>query len=668
MALNVVITKGRDLVNGPDHFSVNLEKLQLLNVRDKNILTTLIVSKGYLQSADPLKLFYHRKSKKSKKYVRLETEEDFRILSRSLKVKNTVHLQVEDDTAYHSVPGVEVQRNSVDLGSIDFGKMANALVEAAIEHFKEIIQELSTSKQHTHMTSDTSCGEYSKISHEAASCDRCSPTAYKPIVGVRYRCLQCVDFDLCGECEANVQRSKERVGEHEHDHTMVKIIRPEGRFDIPRLREPCTLDMSVNHFEPHEISIIKNFLESPVSRDVIMNYRKLLEDSTRYQELVSAIKCGADEEPEIRHAKLLSLLSRVPLEEATKTTASGDVHFSKKDFASNTSLLTVTLANSTSEPVGGGDLEFRFTSALRPPESFWVKNTAVILPGRTKRFNLPSLPPGFDNQSDVHLTVFADSCKIMENPFNLKSSPTFELEKSTSGADVPSDKMSKSKDSLLLRAKLSPISSNMSLVQISNHLTEIIDCNDILLKVVNCFGKTVCETLVHKLHEIRPGRAAKFNIPLSSGHMKYPFELSFTNKELTAVWQLNQKRLVGDFALSSDRQQIILVQDPSDLWASDKIYSNLRRGLESNSASEASSATSLVILPNVPKETLDDSKSSASEFEDAATSLMDSNQARQVEDLSDYDIISIDDEAAEDDELNQITSDFEVLSTVTSQL
>lgn len=50
--------------------------------------------------------------------------------------------------------------------------------------------------------------------HEFVRCDGCSK---KPIVGIRYKCAVCHDFDFCEECEAK----------DNHPHPFLKIRRPE---------------------------------------------------------------------------------------------------------------------------------------------------------------------------------------------------------------------------------------------------------------------------------------------------------------------------------------------------------------------------------------------------------------------------------------------------------
>jgi len=51
--------------------------------------------------------------------------------------------------------------------------------------------------------------------HPGVTCDGCE----KPVVGFRYKCVQCPDYDLCERCEAK------RI---HPEHNMMRIAAPEG--------------------------------------------------------------------------------------------------------------------------------------------------------------------------------------------------------------------------------------------------------------------------------------------------------------------------------------------------------------------------------------------------------------------------------------------------------
>merc|ERR1712032_109039 len=57
----------------------------------------------------------------------------------------------------------------------------------------------------------------SQVVHPAY-CDKCQEN----IVGIRYKCIQCADYDLCVSCEA--QQAQEPF--HNHDHIFAKVYKP----------------------------------------------------------------------------------------------------------------------------------------------------------------------------------------------------------------------------------------------------------------------------------------------------------------------------------------------------------------------------------------------------------------------------------------------------------
>jgi len=54
--------------------------------------------------------------------------------------------------------------------------------------------------------------------HLGVTCDGCS---VYPIVGIRYKCSKCPDFDFCEKCEATL----------EHPHDFIKIKKPRSWGD-----------------------------------------------------------------------------------------------------------------------------------------------------------------------------------------------------------------------------------------------------------------------------------------------------------------------------------------------------------------------------------------------------------------------------------------------------
>mmetsp|Transcript_4711 Transcript_4711/g.7001 ORF Transcript_4711/g.7001 Transcript_4711/m.7001 type:complete len:291 (-) Transcript_4711:15-887(-) len=61
-----------------------------------------------------------------------------------------------------------------------------------------------------------------------AVCDNCN----QPIVGIRYKCLQCPDFDFCEVCEGPESG-------HDESHVFAKLCRPDQSIPAPKQKPRC---------------------------------------------------------------------------------------------------------------------------------------------------------------------------------------------------------------------------------------------------------------------------------------------------------------------------------------------------------------------------------------------------------------------------------------------
>ena len=69
--------------------------------------------------------------------------------------------------------------------------------------------------------------ENGKPIHFGIICDGCNKN---PIVGCRYKCAVCKDFDYCEECEKKYNET--------HQHPFIKIYKPQMQF----AKIECTFD------------------------------------------------------------------------------------------------------------------------------------------------------------------------------------------------------------------------------------------------------------------------------------------------------------------------------------------------------------------------------------------------------------------------------------------
>lgn len=100
----------------------------------------------------------------------------------------------------------------------------------------EIIRE-EMSNYLPYLLKDQQNKEESKVVHENVSCDSCG---MKPIVGTRYKCTICKDFDFCMKCENTVK----------HEHVFFKIrdtlktpttILAAYHVEGPAMKNPCVV-------------------------------------------------------------------------------------------------------------------------------------------------------------------------------------------------------------------------------------------------------------------------------------------------------------------------------------------------------------------------------------------------------------------------------------------
>ena len=105
---------------------------------------------------------------------------------------------------------------------------------------KETIQENTEDMEYVQVAhqQDPASNVATVVSHTGVTCDACQMS---PIVGVRYKCVQCDNFDLCSECE-----SKSNGQYHPVAHSVLKMRVPYGVVCNCTLRaQSCESESSV---------------------------------------------------------------------------------------------------------------------------------------------------------------------------------------------------------------------------------------------------------------------------------------------------------------------------------------------------------------------------------------------------------------------------------------
>ncbi|XP_046546252.1 next to BRCA1 gene 1 protein-like [Haliotis rubra] len=105
--------------------------------------------------------------------------------------------------------------------------------------------------------------------HEKILCDKCQKT----IIGPRYKCGNCPNFDLCEECES-------KPGIHDQDHVFIKLRRPcldaglkDGR-KVPLLKHLLYADNTERHTEEHDRLRARKVAEKLARRQEKMKKRE----------------------------------------------------------------------------------------------------------------------------------------------------------------------------------------------------------------------------------------------------------------------------------------------------------------------------------------------------------------------------------------------------------
>ena len=197
---------------------INVFNKNNIAVKEKEMKINEIRKKLNLPQLKEKKLKKIKKEKKEiKKEIKKEVKKEVKKVTKKEEEKkkdfisiNQVNEYVQNLTKKLS-DFVNEQKKNIDLKDIP----QNAMKE--IELWKNIIVE-GTKKYSEKVLENLKKINFEKkeqVVHEKYICDGCKMS---PIVGIRYKCAVCPNFDFCEKCEAKMGES--------HNHPFVKYIKP----------------------------------------------------------------------------------------------------------------------------------------------------------------------------------------------------------------------------------------------------------------------------------------------------------------------------------------------------------------------------------------------------------------------------------------------------------
>lgn len=446
--IKVAITKantGSD--STPVEKTVYARRDSFTKIKSKAALTAYLSKElpDYI-SSDASYLAFTRKSKKYKDFISLDSEDDFKSLARSLKVKNHVKLNVVDSSPIASDADDSTRKRKST--TIDFGALGDALIEVAFEHFKEMFGDLSNGapfkKGTSSVASDNSdCPSYNTATKDEASlpvhsnicCDICHPDDFVPLRGVRYSCLVCPNFDLCSSCESRQLADKSSFGSHSYLHPMAKIIHPSSSFvrggawgsTIPQTND-IVYDIPLENCNLATKERLEELLKLKGFEGFVNDVDRYISDSEKYQKLCTMMEIE-DEDEEVQFLVLMSILehamdedkkeqdSDVPQSEPVtsdndsvafpQNNIEGEVIVRPKKFGEISRIISLQLTNNTNQTIEGGELKFEFFNS-KQTETVVVRNASAIKPGRIRYYNLGRLAEEFERINGMQLRIVTE--------------------------------------------------------------------------------------------------------------------------------------------------------------------------------------------------------------------------------------------------------------------
>lgn len=643
-----------------------IDQTTLMEYSDKKSLVAYLCSKIGAQYSPSIKL--KRKSKKGKGYVLLETEEDFKALCRSLKVKNHVRLLMIDTSSEWST--LFFNGLNKDRKVIDFSAVSDTLFEAISSNFRAILADMPASGKASRMEPKKPEDE---LVHEAVACDNCSKTEFIPIKGTRYKCLVCPNYDLCLTCEYEQNKGKVADGLHSYLHPLAKIVTP-SRINGTCMISGLTANKLYNvpaRYSPKAKEWIESTLLNEGTSKLLEGLEAFIEDAEKYRQLrqmsSDRVKDG-EEYDSFTHIK--SLIQNAGNDETNSfkcnknewfTTLADEDHIKilTKPLSKNSNILRLTLIND-SNFIEGSDLRFEFKNSFLS-KSILVKNVKEILPGERRSFNLTMGGETLDNLSGSFLIIsslkgdFTASGIHKLNlivPLNIKRSSKISednLREDTAEADTVQAAFLPLEDRSILLLK--NLTSNVFQVQ---GLTLQLESNGNVMYRSESSATDQINAMCQKEYLINVRRSDLiFPVSLSVSSRNFEVAMKMTSGDATCIVSVVNQ---NDAEISASISPQSFVQR-SPLFEKDNSKNN-------DFSSAVAGSTHSIILPSLPRESQDFSKSATSEYVDATSQMSAERQLKPENDESDieeFDVISVE---ADTEDAN--VSDFEILSTVTT--
>jgi len=184
----------------------------------------------------------------SLKLTIIETEEELRRIDSSadefddLDEKKSVEIEKKPE---EKVP------EPIDITSLVQSKINEIIPELTKKLVEEVTNNIRKSEIKSDRPSEQSRKSHNEIIHERVTCDGCSKY---PIVGHRYKCVICHNFDFCEACEAK----------GDHPHAFLKIRTPD--------QAPKVLIASMDDADREGLDINGKFLDTSMIQNLLANF------------------------------------------------------------------------------------------------------------------------------------------------------------------------------------------------------------------------------------------------------------------------------------------------------------------------------------------------------------------------------------------------------------